>query len=150
VRQTKEQLRQVPHKGIGYGLWKYWQSQEPSTKRHPEISFNYLGELPANQANAASAYSFGRAGSQQTELTYALNLNGMIQGGELAFSCQYNSQQYAADQIAQLMEEFREQLLHVIEHCTSQQEAAFTPSDYGTTSIDIEELSDLENSLADI
>jgi len=150
VRQTKEQLRQVPHKGIGYGLWKYWQSQESSTKSHPEISFNYLGELPANQANDATAYSFGLAGSKQTELTYALNLNGMIQGRELAFSCQYNSRQYTANQITQLMERFREELLHIIEHCSSQQEAAFTPSDYGTTSIDIEELSDLENSLADI
>ncbi|MBD2767188.1 amino acid adenylation domain-containing protein [Hymenobacter sp. BT664] len=147
VRQTKEQLRQVPHKGIGYGLWKYWYRKEPSTRSHPEISFNYLGELPANEA---VAYSFGLAGSEQAELTYALNLNGMIQGGELAFSCQYNSQQYPADQITQLMEQFREQLLHLIEHCTSQEEAAFTPSDYGTTSIDMEELSDLENSLADI
>jgi non-ribosomal peptide synthase protein (TIGR01720 family) len=150
VRQTKEQLRQVPHKGIGYGLWKYWQSQESSTKSHPEISFNYLGELPANQTNDAAAYSFGLAGSEQTELTYALNLNGMIQGRELAFSCQYNGRQYTATQITQLMERFREELLHLIEHCSSQQEAAFTPSDYGTTSIDIEELSDLENSLADI
>ncbi|KAF6649082.1 condensation domain-containing protein, partial [Paenibacillus sp. EKM301P] len=47
IKRVKEDLRHVPHKGIGYGMLKYM-SQDDATSSwslQPEISFNYLGQF---------------------------------------------------------------------------------------------------------
>ncbi|WP_442752570.1 condensation domain-containing protein [Bacillus velezensis] len=49
IKNTKEYLRRIPHKGIGYGIIKYLTA--PAHKKDisftikPEIGFNYLGEI---------------------------------------------------------------------------------------------------------
>jgi fengycin family lipopeptide synthetase C len=49
IRSVKETLRQVPNKGIGYGILKHLTSAENkegiSFALKPEIIFNYLGQL---------------------------------------------------------------------------------------------------------
>jgi len=49
IRNVKETLRRVPNKGIGYGILRYLTSREKKEgidfKCHPEISFNYLGQM---------------------------------------------------------------------------------------------------------
>ncbi|MBJ8193239.1 hypothetical protein JDS79_41625, partial [Bacillus cereus] len=44
IKRIKENLREVPHKGIGYGLLKYMAPEKSvGFGVEPEISFNYLG-----------------------------------------------------------------------------------------------------------
>src|SRR5205807_1369362 len=50
LRTIKEQLRNIPNRGLGYGVLKYLSSNpEPGvqlrTQPRAEISFNYLGQL---------------------------------------------------------------------------------------------------------
>ncbi len=47
IKSIKEQLRQVPNKGIGYGVLRYLSSEAQKIQQLPEgeISFNYLGQL---------------------------------------------------------------------------------------------------------
>jgi non-ribosomal peptide synthase protein (TIGR01720 family) len=43
---VKEQLRQVPGKGIGYGVLKYINKEKSLSAKDPwDIQFNYLGQL---------------------------------------------------------------------------------------------------------
>ena len=47
--ETKERLRQVPHRGLSYGLLRYLGSKEPRTlldaHAQPDLVFNYLGQF---------------------------------------------------------------------------------------------------------
>ena len=57
IKAIKEQLRAVPHKGLGYGVLRYL-ADEPSRQRMAElpaapITFNYLGQF--DQSFAADA-----------------------------------------------------------------------------------------------
>ncbi|MFJ9868219.1 amino acid adenylation domain-containing protein [Streptomyces sp. NPDC101165] len=48
VKQVKEQLRAIPHKGVGYGLLRHLNSdtaEELAGLSDPQIGFNYLGHL---------------------------------------------------------------------------------------------------------
>ncbi|TMP81277.1 hypothetical protein CWC05_19655, partial [Pseudoalteromonas ruthenica] len=48
IKHTKEQLRSVPNKGIGYGAFKYYGNPQAQTELQQQsmgqIEFNYLGQ----------------------------------------------------------------------------------------------------------
>nr|UNQ78281.1 non-ribosomal peptide synthetase [Microbispora sp.] len=51
IKRVKEQLRAVPHKGIGYGLLRYLNPETARTlarRPTPQIAFNYLGRVAVN------------------------------------------------------------------------------------------------------
>ncbi|MEO0769120.1 MAG: condensation domain-containing protein [Cyanobacteria bacterium J06649_4] len=55
IKSVKEQLRQIPKRGIGYGLLRYL-SDEPTRNRlanahSSEVLFNYLGQRKASELN---------------------------------------------------------------------------------------------------
>ncbi len=54
LREIKHQLRQIPNKGVGFGILKYMK-EDPITQHilPPQITFNYLGQWVSkfNQAN---------------------------------------------------------------------------------------------------
>ena len=63
LKAVKETLRSVPRKGIGYGLLRWLGDAEVRTelalRPHPEVSFNYLGQMgghaPAPKPAAAAS-----------------------------------------------------------------------------------------------
>ena len=45
IKTVKEQLRQIPDKGIGYGVLKYLNKEDSLLRaKNPDIVFNYLGQ----------------------------------------------------------------------------------------------------------
>ncbi|MBD2767187.1 amino acid adenylation domain-containing protein [Hymenobacter sp. BT664] len=124
LTHTKEQLQRVPHKGIGYELWKYIHKNEVPV--YPEVLFNYLGDyLGTASAELAQfdtpIYSPRDPVSPATELLFDLDMSGIIIDGQLLLKCRYNPKRSDEHQVRQLMELFRQQLLDLIEHCTTQQ-----------------------------
>ncbi|UAA37209.1 amino acid adenylation domain-containing protein [Paraneptunicella aestuarii] len=64
ICQVKEQYRQVPDKGMGYGLLRYLKADSPlvgleAGYQDSRIEFNYLGQFD-NSVNAMSAFSVAR------------------------------------------------------------------------------------------
>ncbi|MBD5025996.1 hypothetical protein GUF51_15010, partial [Xanthomonas citri pv. citri] len=49
IKQTKDMLHRIPHKGAGYGVLKYISKRWGSQKNSPEISFNYLGQFESGR-----------------------------------------------------------------------------------------------------
>ncbi len=45
LKGVKEQLRRVPHGGLGFGVLRYLGGEALAAPNEPEISFNYLGQL---------------------------------------------------------------------------------------------------------
>ncbi|KAF6565500.1 amino acid adenylation domain-containing protein, partial [Paenibacillus sp. EKM206P] len=89
IKETKEGLRRIPHKGLTYGTWRYLSHASESGKAHaiaaePEISFNYLGQVDQDLQNSGitlSSYSAGETEDAHSPLQYTLDLNAMISEG---------------------------------------------------------------------
>ncbi|KYG36478.1 hypothetical protein AZF08_26070 [Bacillus gaemokensis] len=134
IKNIKEGLRQIPHKGVGYGLLKYLsEHQEKQTfTLKPEISFNYLGQFDQDLENTemqASPYSSGSDVSKYQARAYVLEINGMISDGRLSLGIGYNGKQYQRETIEQLANWLQASLQEVIEHCVTKERAELTPSD---------------------
>ncbi|MCZ8520301.1 MULTISPECIES: non-ribosomal peptide synthase/polyketide synthase [Paenibacillus] len=146
IKQVKEGLRAVPNKGIGYGLLKYLAAPgtgDAGFTAEPEISFNYLGQFDQDldgNALQLSPYSAGQALGDQTPLHYALDLNGMIAGGELSLSITYSSKQYRRETVESLASLLQSSLSEVIRHCAAQEQPQLTPSDVLFRGLSIGEL----------
>ncbi|OIK22018.1 non-ribosomal peptide synthase/polyketide synthase [Bacillus amyloliquefaciens] len=145
IKMTKEGLRQIPDKGIGYGIARYLSGGMPS-KLNPEISFNYLGQFDQDlqqQRVQLSSYSCGSDSSGNQARPYVLNINGMITEGRLALTISYSSKQYARETIKRLAETIQSRLRTIITHCVQKEQSELTPSDILLKGMSIDELDQL-------
>jgi amino acid adenylation domain-containing protein/non-ribosomal peptide synthase protein (TIGR01720 family) len=139
IKTVKEQLRQIPDRGLGYGVLKYI-SKEATLQQTTvwDIVFNYLGQLDnvVNESSwfSAAGESSGAAASPLTPVNEKLSLSGFVQSGELTLSWGYSSLHYEAGTISKLSAAYLSNLEALITHCIQQEQTGgqvYTPSDYG-------------------
>uniref|UniRef100_UPI00037F048E non-ribosomal peptide synthetase n=1 Tax=Paenibacillus sp. OSY-SE TaxID=1196323 RepID=UPI00037F048E len=145
IKKVKEDLRQIPNKGIGYGICRYMSDlpYEASWGANPEISFNYLGQFDQDlQSNGMlmSPLSSGSNTSGNQARQYALDINGMIMDGSLVFDLSYGSKEYRRETIEDLAGMLQEILREIIAHCTAKERPELTPSDVLLQGLSVEEL----------
>ncbi|MCC9024179.1 non-ribosomal peptide synthetase [Bacillus nakamurai] len=145
IKTVKETLRQIPQKGIGYGLIKYLSDhlKAPECIGHPEISFNYLGQFDQdirNRGIEVSPYSSGKIASDKHPIAYTLDINGMISNGQLSLAISYSGKQYRRETIETCADLLKSSLQQVIEHCAAQEQIQLTPSDMSLKEMTIDEL----------
>ena len=144
LKETKERLRKIPHKGIGYGILSY-QAQQDVSK--PEIVFNYLGQFDheiQTDVFQISNLSTGEVISPDAEAWYNIAFEGMMRQGKLSFEIRYNSDAYHESTIKAWSDRFITCLEDLIEHCIQKEESEKTPFDYGDPSLDLEELASIQ------
>jgi amino acid adenylation domain-containing protein/non-ribosomal peptide synthase protein (TIGR01720 family)/FkbM family methyltransferase len=139
VKSVKEQLRLVPDKGIGYGVLKYMNRENSLEGRHPwDIVFNYLGQLD-NVAGSSQSFSVAQESAGETispahKWDHKIALNSMVQGGELILGWSYSNKHFTRETIAMLSGMYVSALEALVEHCITQRQVNYTPSDFGTSS----------------
>ncbi|MBK8551804.1 MAG: amino acid adenylation domain-containing protein [Ignavibacteria bacterium] len=138
IKSTKEQLRRVPDKGLGYGVLKYINKNEKlKGKDCWDIVFNYLGQLDnvvsSGKWLSAAGESGGPNSGDMRTVSNQLSVNGFVQGGELRLNWSYSSLHYEKETISNLIKKYQSALESLISHCTEQQKTGivYTPSDYG-------------------
>ncbi|WP_145956919.1 non-ribosomal peptide synthetase, partial [Xenorhabdus miraniensis] len=142
IIHTKEMLRAVPNKGIGYGTLR---QTGYLTGDLPTISFNYLGQLggETEQNWSLTSDDYGAVVADDNHSHLLLNINGLIQAGKLQFSV---SSRLSKVQTKVFITAFEQALYSVI--TTSQKQAQSggikTPSDYGVKGISIKLLCHLQ------
>ncbi|MGE1211867.1 non-ribosomal peptide synthetase [Bacillus pumilus] len=147
IKGTKEMLRRVPNKGIGYGILKYLTATESSGQHvQPEISLNYLGQIDqevTTELFRPSAYDMGRQASPDSEAVYKLNLSGLVQHNRFMMSCSYCADEYEEQTIQQFMALLKEKIQSIMTHCLAQHEREFTPSDFSAGDLEMDEMDDI-------
>ena len=150
IRQTKEKIRSVPNKGMGYGVLRY--VTEPAMKQElrfaltPEISFNYLGQFDEDiqtEVFKKSAYGTGQPVSAAGEKLGLLNVNAVIINKRLQLVLDYSKKQYKEQTMSNLTERLRSNLLMLLEHCMSRDKTQSTPSDFYLSTLSIGQLDEL-------
>ncbi|SIR91538.1 non-ribosomal peptide synthetase [Pseudomonas putida] len=155
IKGIKEQLRQVPNKGIGYGLLRQGEAAaELAALAQPRITFNYLGQFD-QQFDAAAAFvpaheGSGQAQSLQAPLANWLTIEGRVYAGELELDFGYSSEAFHSATIKALVDACERELLAIIEHCLDPAHSGVTPSDFPLANLDQAQLNALQLPLAGI
>ena len=139
LKSVKEQLRAIPHKGIGYGLLRYLRrDQEIVTQlaalSQAEISFNYLGQfsqvLNQNSLLQLASESSGLDHSLEGQRPHLLNINAIVINEQLQIDWKYSTHVHKSTTIEKIAQDFVEVLQELIAHCTSPDNGGYTPTDF--------------------
>ncbi len=139
LKSVKEQLRNIPNKGIGYGLLRYLSENAEIASQlrgspEAEISFNYLGQfdqlLHTSTLFQPAQESIGPSHSPRGSRKHLLDVNGLIIGKQLRINWMYSENVHQQVTIERRAQEFLEALRSLIEHCLSPETGGYTPSDF--------------------
>ena len=157
VRQTKELLRAVPNKGVGYGILQYIASQEGDsalrTDLTPLMGFNYLGEVTSGGGDApftADSSMFLHQRSIIGELGLpvpSVDINCGIANGQLLARFEYDAECWTDDRVRSLADAFIANLIQVAAF-TANADAEPTASDFGAAGWTDLQLKNIEEHLA--
>ena len=151
IKRIKEQLRQVPHKGLGYGVLRYLAEQ--TCREHmaalpqARITFNYLGQFDQQFDDGALFQPVdapvGLAHDLDAPLPNWLSVDGQVYGGALQLRWTFSRERYDEATIARLAETYRQELLELVAHCLREGNGSFTPSDFPLAQLTQEQIDTL-------
>jgi amino acid adenylation domain-containing protein/non-ribosomal peptide synthase protein (TIGR01720 family) len=149
LKSIKEQVRQIPNHGVGYGLLRYLSantsiSTQLANLPQPEITFNYLGQfgpaLPIDCPVVAAKESFGLLSNFSERRIVLLDVNGGVSDGQLQFAWTYSENIHREGTIQAVANDFMVSLRGLIDHCLSPQAGGYTPSDFSKARLNQEQL----------
>nr|WP_314533777.1 non-ribosomal peptide synthetase [uncultured Pseudomonas sp.] len=138
IKAIKEQLRAVPHKGLGYGVLRYLADdacrEAMAALPVPQLTFNYLGQFDQSFADDALFRPLdepvGAAHDPQAALPNELSVDSQVYGGELVMRWTFSTERHDRQTITELANAYLEQLQGLIEHCLRDDAGGLTPSDF--------------------
>ena len=156
IADTKDMLRAIPEKGIGYSVLRYLgkeEIQETLTADYQEIIFNYLGSFDNsvskeedNLVGFASEFA-GEAISKANANPHRISINSMVVNNTLQLDWSYDSKRYHKETIQTIADNYITALQHIISHCSTTKSQVKTASDYGLPeTISNQKLTDFINS----
>ncbi|WP_438868773.1 non-ribosomal peptide synthetase [Pseudomonas sp. L1(2025)] len=138
IKAIKEQLRGVPHKGLGYGVLRYLADdqckQAMAALPTAQITFNYLGQF--DQSFGADALfhpldeSAGLAHDPDAPLPNELSVDSQVYGGELVLRWTFSRERHNQQTIHELADAYVAELQSLTEHCLNDEAGGLTPSDF--------------------
>lgn len=143
ISTTKEMLRAIPTKGLGYGAFAQLGLLNQPTQ--PLVSFNYLGQLSQESATPywqITDDACGQVVAPENADRPVLDINGAVKHGELVF--------FVDSRLGDLSETFvaafEQALLAVMEQGKrmAQMGGELTPSDFGVESLSFSRLEKIQ------
>nr|QEO74876.1 AMP-dependent synthetase and ligase [uncultured bacterium] len=148
LKRVKEELREVPAKGIGYGLLRYLSAdvdvrEALKAGEVRQMSFNYLGQL---DGPPLEQFEIERNGALQQRAaenprSHVLNVRGYMLAGRLCVEWISSGRQYREATIRRVAQQFLEVLQELMEKSGTMH--GLTPSDFPHANISQEELEKL-------
>ncbi|NJM72004.1 MAG: amino acid adenylation domain-containing protein, partial [Scytonema sp. RU_4_4] len=151
IKSLKEQLRAIPHRGIGYGILRYLCADTEVCEQlqripTPEISFNYLGQFDSVQSETGWKIALESIGPAQSPLQnpeHRLDISCLVIAGKLEITWSYSSQIHQRNTIENLAQNYVQNLRAFIEHCQLEDAYGYTPSDFPDAQLNQLELDEL-------
>jgi non-ribosomal peptide synthase protein (TIGR01720 family) len=151
LKAIKEQLRQIPNRGISYGLLRYLAS--PTVRDTlkaiplPQVRFNYLGQsdqiFSQNSLFTPARESIGHSRSPRGKRNTLIEINSIVTGGKLRCDWTYSQKLHHRQTITTLADNYQKILHSLIQHCLTPEISGFTPSDFPQMDFSQDELDKL-------
>ncbi|MGH2927056.1 MAG: condensation domain-containing protein, partial [Solirubrobacteraceae bacterium] len=126
IRAIKDALRNVPTRGVGYGVLRYLTRHlDPAANVTaadsvaPRVSFNYLGEFAEPEGalfRAVTDVFTGEPAASHLKSPFALDIVGEVVGGRLRVTFQFHRAVFDATGRSGLADRFRQALLACVAH----------------------------------
>ncbi|MDP6799043.1 MAG: amino acid adenylation domain-containing protein [SAR202 cluster bacterium] len=148
IRETKEDLRRVPRRGVSYGISNYLSTTPPTpSSRRPKLVFNYLGQFDtplSGESRHEPVFSFtgesnGSVFGPRFQRQADLELTGIVSGERLHLSVMYHPDLHRKETVASFLEDYRQELLDVLDHCRAARTVEKTPTDFTNCSLSLPE-----------
>ncbi|WP_075342808.1 non-ribosomal peptide synthetase [Tenacibaculum agarivorans] len=136
----KEQLSNVPDKGLSYGALKYMNDDTEVNNgikdTYPEAWFNYLGIFDDEQYDLPKEWNLfdEKSGHDivgiENQRWSSLEFNCSIVKGEFRFEITYDTNKFNTKMAEKIAADFKANLKNIITHCSTKKEIRYTPSDF--------------------
>ncbi len=126
LQAVKQQLQNIPNRGIGYGVLRYLCKdteiiEQLQTRPSAEMRFNYLGQsdqvLAESSLFATALETKSASRSLNGKRSYLIDINGIVVGKKLQLDWTYSQSVHSRDTIEAIAESFIEALRSLITHC---------------------------------
>ncbi|MGC5328107.1 amino acid adenylation domain-containing protein [Brevibacillus sp. SYSU BS000544] len=148
IKRTKEYLRKVPNKGIGYGmLTQLTDRNSADLKIKADISFNYLGQFDQDVNSEWITYSELARGSEihpAFSFDESIQMNSLVDRGEFKAKIDFNRNEFSSERIEAFAQLFKDKLMEVIACCTWKEKTEYTPTDYGINDYSLEDVQEIQ------
>src|SRR5581483_12483959 len=153
---VKEQLREIPGHGIGYGVLRYLSEDQEAIERlrafpGPQVSFNYFGRQEAAASEDAcltpEEAPWGAARDPEGERSFVLEINAQVLADRLTLDWTYSEQIHRHKTIERVARMYIEAIRAIIAHCQEPGAGGYTPADFPLVELDEQQLSELEQLL---
>ncbi|SEN19156.1 non-ribosomal peptide synthase domain TIGR01720/amino acid adenylation domain-containing protein [Stigmatella aurantiaca] len=144
LESVREELRRLPHRGIGYGLLRYLRkdgaAQGLLSRPQAEVSFNYWGQIDLmGQGSAPFVLSSELGGPEfgrKHRRPHLLAVEARVFGGKLEVTWLYSENVHARATVEALAQNFMASLRTLIAGRTSPEAARYIPSDFPLAQLD--------------
>ncbi len=133
LKVVKNQLRQIPNRGVDYGILRYLKKELlPFYQQKPSISFNYLGQF--DQVFSKESLFIQETGftfldhAPDSKPSHLIEVIGMVKDEKLHFVWMYSREQFSRLKIQAIADGMLRHLRQLINKPTT--ESAFTVSDF--------------------
>jgi amino acid adenylation domain-containing protein/non-ribosomal peptide synthase protein (TIGR01720 family) len=147
LRRTKERLRRIPARGLGYGLLKYLSDAADVRlvmDRVPaaDVTFNYLGQLDTPAAAGWLTPAIESAGpphDPRTPRRHVLDVSAFVRDGRMHVEFRGSGRRLPAGAIETWADRYVGELTALIDDCAGRA-ASYTPSDFPAVALSQEAL----------
>ncbi|MES1022176.1 amino acid adenylation domain-containing protein [Gloeocapsa sp. BRSZ] len=151
LKTVKEQLRNIPCKGINYGVLRYLSEKSIANKLEAlpqaEVTFNFLGQFDQVISETSmfrpTAESAKETQSPRGSRDCLLEVSALIVCGQLHINWTYSKALHKQTTVEKLAQGFIEALRSLIVHCQSPETGGYTPSDFPQMQFSQQELDQL-------
>ena len=146
IKHIKEQVREVPNHGLGYGVLRYLDDsdQAQALEHKALVAFNYLGHFEDVGMQLFERVEDGIGGEIDPQMarTHALSFSGLILGQRLHLRLSYNRDAYRPETAQNLLATYLSHTRELIAFCHNRTQE-LTPSDLTADDLSIDELEEL-------
>ena len=151
IKAIKQQLRDIPGKGLGFGLLRYQGPVEVQARLaalpSARVTFNYLGQFDQSFSDDAlfvpARQASGAAQSPDSPLANWLSVDGQVFGGELKLDLSFSQACFDKADIQALAAAIESNLQAVVAHCIDPRHGGVTPADFPLADLTQAQLDDV-------
>ncbi|MFE9785121.1 amino acid adenylation domain-containing protein [Nocardia salmonicida] len=138
IKATKEQLRSVPDRGVGFGLLRYLDDETAAALADaptPQLSFNYLGRAVTG-SDPWVPQRFAATNDDRAPLAAVVDINAVLTDTGLEVTWAYASRLLDEAEVRELAELWSQALRALVTHAESGDAGGRTPSDFELVTVD--------------
>ncbi|WP_435592840.1 amino acid adenylation domain-containing protein [Nocardia sp. bgisy118] len=139
IKTTKQQLRAMPDKGIGFGMLRYPNAgtTDPfADAPTPQLSFNYLGRAPTGgETGAWLPQRFAATQDDRAPLAAVIDLNAVLTENGLEAAWAYASRLLDAAEVGELAGLWAHALRALVDHATTAGAGGHAPCDFDLVAV---------------